>query len=140
VNAWEQCGGKLSYDGPSTVDQSVCCPGGTSCKYVNDWYWQCQPSTNWNQDSGSGGSGSGSGGSGSSSGSSGSSSMPPAASSGCQILASVWSQCGGLSGSNKANAADPQTCCQGGACAARAVRAQCLDTPDRTQLNPAPPR
>ncbi|KAF3090070.1 hypothetical protein TWF569_006420 [Orbilia oligospora] len=35
--AWQQCGG-VQYTGPTT------CVSGYSCKYLNDYYWQCIPS------------------------------------------------------------------------------------------------
>ncbi|KAK6501531.1 hypothetical protein TWF481_009368 [Arthrobotrys musiformis] len=35
--AWQQCGG-VQYSGPTT------CVSGYSCKYLNDYYWQCVPS------------------------------------------------------------------------------------------------
>jgi hypothetical protein len=40
---WEMCGGRNSAVNASKVDPAVCCPEGSSCNYVNDWYWQCQP-------------------------------------------------------------------------------------------------
>lgn len=36
--AWAQCGG-INYNGGTS------CISGYSCKYVNDWYSQCQPGT-----------------------------------------------------------------------------------------------
>jgi hypothetical protein len=36
IGLWLQCGGR-DYWGPTN-----CCAG-TQCEYVNDWWWQCNP-------------------------------------------------------------------------------------------------
>lgn len=37
IGLWLQCGGR-DYWGPTN-----CCAG-TQCEYVNEWWWQCNPS------------------------------------------------------------------------------------------------
>jgi hypothetical protein len=39
LNLWDQCGG---MGGPFA---GASCPFGSACSYVNDWYWQCLPSS-----------------------------------------------------------------------------------------------
>jgi hypothetical protein len=43
VNIWELCGGLNSRAQANAADPSLCCPSGSTCNSMNDWYWQCQP-------------------------------------------------------------------------------------------------
>jgi hypothetical protein len=44
--AWGACGGLSSTPAQrNAADAAYCCARGTTCTYLNDWFWQCIPSS-----------------------------------------------------------------------------------------------
>lgn len=43
VQIYAQCGGLSGSNKANAADPKLCCPSSTSCRAVNDWYWQCLP-------------------------------------------------------------------------------------------------
>jgi hypothetical protein len=43
IALWGACGGLSSGAAANAPDANVCCPSGTTCRFYNEFFWQCQP-------------------------------------------------------------------------------------------------